>query len=178
MKHDDAMPAVRLRAMEPEDLDMLYTVENDMEHWDTGTTNVPYSRYVLHDYMANVTGDIYKDRQVRLIIESCSKGEAVGMIDIVNFDPQHRRAELSIIIKKEMRRCGYAIQAVCDVARYAERILHLHQLYVIVASDNIAAISLFLKAGFADSCELKDWLYDGEIYKKARIMHFFCKKHE
>ena len=52
---------VRLRAMEPEDLDFLYNIENDRELWNVGNTNVPYSRYVLHDYIANATNDIYSD---------------------------------------------------------------------------------------------------------------------
>ena len=46
---NDSKPSVRLRAMEPEDLDTLYQMENDVEIWNVGTTNVPYSRYVLHD---------------------------------------------------------------------------------------------------------------------------------
>ena len=54
--NDDAI--VRLRAMEPEDLDFLYAMENDKEVWDVGCTNVPYSRYVLHDYIANASNDI------------------------------------------------------------------------------------------------------------------------
>ena len=40
---------VLLRALEPEDLDMLYQIENNRQLWDVGTTNVPYSRYALHD---------------------------------------------------------------------------------------------------------------------------------
>ena len=40
---------VRLRAMEPEDLDLLYEIENDIETWHVGAGNVPYSRYLLHD---------------------------------------------------------------------------------------------------------------------------------
>ena len=67
---------VKLRAMEPEDLDMLYMIENDRKLWDVGVTNVPYSRYVLHDYIANSSGDIYTDHQVRLIIEK-GVGETV-----------------------------------------------------------------------------------------------------
>lgn len=106
----DKLPFVRLRAMEPEDLDTLYLVENDEEIWNVGTTNVPYSRYVLYDYVANVSGDIYTDKQVRLMIDD-EKGETVGMIDLVNFSPQHRRAELSIVIKKDKRHRGYAMAA-------------------------------------------------------------------
>ena len=55
--------------MEPEDLDLLYRIENDRELWDVGVTNVPYSRYSLYQYISDATGDIYADRQVRLVVE-------------------------------------------------------------------------------------------------------------
>lgn len=87
------MQKIRLRALEPEDLDMLYEIENDRSLWNVGATNVPYSRYTLHDYIAHSRDDIYSDRQVRLIVEN-TDGEAVGIADVVNFDPQHMRAEL------------------------------------------------------------------------------------
>ena len=46
-----------LRAIEPEDLDLLYQIENDSNLWQVGTTNVPYSRYTLHDYIATSSDD-------------------------------------------------------------------------------------------------------------------------
>ena len=52
------LPSVHLRAIEPEDLDLLYRIENDIKLWNIGATNVPYSRYTLHDYIANASGDI------------------------------------------------------------------------------------------------------------------------
>ncbi len=76
--------------MEPEDLDVLYQIENDPGTWCVGVVNVPYSRYLLHDYIANATGDIYADKQVRLMIENV-EGACVGMVDLVNFDPRHSR---------------------------------------------------------------------------------------
>ena len=68
---------MRLRAIEPEDLDLLYQIENDQSLWKVGTTNVPYSRYTLHDYIASSSDDIYADRQVRMIVEN-DEGETVG----------------------------------------------------------------------------------------------------
>ena len=41
-------PTITLRALEPEDLDALYAIENDTEIWDVGHTNVPYSKYAVH----------------------------------------------------------------------------------------------------------------------------------
>ena len=112
------LPFVNLRAMEPEDLDALYQMENSPDLWSVSNTSVPYSRYVLHDYIANASNDIYADRQVRLVIENAAE-EVVGMLDIVNFDPQHRRAEVSIVIKNSHQGCGYASAAVAKAKDYA-----------------------------------------------------------
>ena len=42
---------VKLRAMEPEDLEIMYEMENDPEQWDITCFNVPYSRYIIKQYM-------------------------------------------------------------------------------------------------------------------------------
>ena len=163
---------IKLRAMEPEDLDLLYRIENDPVLWNVGTTNVPYSRYVLHDYIANASGDIYTDRQVRLIIEN-RVGETVGTIDITNFDAKNMRAEVGIVIVCDYRRQGNALSALRQIADYALRVLHLHQLYAIISSDNEAALQLFQKAGYKEALQLNDWLYDGKNYQSDVLMQIF-----
>ena len=163
---------VRLRAMEPEDLDLLYRIENDHRLWNVGTTNVPYSRYVLHDYIANASGDIYTDREVRFIIDN-GVGETVGTIDITNFDAKNLRAEVGIVTLCEHRRHGYALSALLQITDYALRVLHLHQLYAVVNHDNEASLCLFKKAGFIETAQLKDWLYDGKNYHPAVLMQIF-----
>ena len=75
---------IRLRAMEPEDLDVLYQIENNQKLWDVGTTNVPYSRFALQNYIVSQTNDIFADRQLRLMIEN-EEGQTIGIIDIINF---------------------------------------------------------------------------------------------
>ena len=127
---------VNLRAIEPEDLDLLYRIENDVRLWNVGTSNVPYSRYVLHDYVAHVTNDIYTDRQVRMMIEN-EEGKTVGIVDLVNFDPANRRAELGLIILNDFRRQGYAMATLEQIHDYARRILHLHQIYGFLTENNI-----------------------------------------
>lgn len=166
------LPVVRLRAIEPEDLDTLYTVENDTETWGVGVTNVPYSRYILHDYIASNSGDIYTDRQVRLMMEN-EAGETVGIIDITNFDPQHRRAEIGVIVKREYRRKGYATAALTETMRYSLNILHLHQLFAVIGKENVASLELFQKMGFEHKSELSDWFFDGKKYSDAILFQFF-----
>lgn len=99
----DNKPKVLLRALEPEDLDLLYGIENNPEVWDVSPTNVPYSRYVLHNYLANTVNDIYVDKQVRFVIDA-DKEQCIGLLDVVHFDPKHRRAEVSIVLRKEFRK--------------------------------------------------------------------------
>ena len=163
---------MKIRAIEPEDLDVLYQIENDRSLWHVGTTNVPYSRYTLHDYVATSSDDVYADRQVRLVIED-DQHQVVCMADVVHFDPQHQRAETGIVIMKPHRRKGYAYEALCRLADYALQTLHLHQLYAVIAADNDAALRLFEKAGYERQGVLRGWLCRGHEFVDAVLMQRF-----
>ena len=121
------LPFVHLRAIEPEDLDVLYGIENDTRLWNVSVTNVPYSRYTLYEYVANSKNDIYSDRQVRMMIEN-GEGNVIGIVDIINFEPKHLRAEIGIVIKDEFRNKGYAKATLFNISEYSLKVLHLHQL--------------------------------------------------
>ena len=83
-------PTLRLRALEPEDLELVYRIENDPTFWRHGSTTVPYSRYALRQFIADSTGDIFRDGQVRLVIEIKEESgarawKAIGFADLVNY---------------------------------------------------------------------------------------------
>ncbi|WP_036890331.1 GNAT family N-acetyltransferase [Segatella baroniae] len=166
---------VRLRAMEPEDLDSLYEMENQSEQWDQGVTNVPYSRYALYNYVSECKNDIYADRQLRLMVVS-EDDTCVGIVDLVEFDPKHLRAELGLVIKKEYRNQGYGKAAVVEMLRYSRDIIHLHQVYVIISDDNVQSRKLFHGLGFTGALVLKDWLYTKGSWRDAVLLQFFNKK--
>jgi diamine N-acetyltransferase len=166
-------PFVLLRAMEPEDLDLLYRVENDYDLWQVGSTNVPYSRYFLHDYIANTTGDIFTDKQLRLIVTDRSGKQVIGIADLVNFDPQHLRAEVGLVIQKAFRGQGYGEAAMEELITYAHDVIHLHQLYALVSLANENCLRLFKSIGFQENAVLKDWLYDGRQYQDVAVLQFF-----
>ena len=165
------MKQIKLRAIEPEDLDLLYRIENDVELWNVGTSNVPYSRYLLHDYVANAKNDIYTDRQVRMMVEN-SDGKIVGVVDLVSFDPANCRAEVGLIILNSYRRQGYGTAVLAQISDYALRILHLHQLYAYVGVDNKPSFQLFKKSGFLVAAEIKDWLFDGVKYHDSVLFMY------
>ena len=70
---------VKLRALEPEDLDFLFEVENDVKNWEVSTTQKPFSRNDLKDYLLNSNKDIYEVKQLRLVIERKSDNQSVGL---------------------------------------------------------------------------------------------------
>ena len=161
-------PVVTLRAMEPEDLDLLYQIENDKNLWGVGATNVPYSRYVLHDYVANSSGDIYTDKQVRLMVD-CQQ-QTIGIVDLINFSPKHCRAEVGMVLMPSYRGKGLGEPILRELAQYAKTVLHLHQLYAVIGVDNAPAIHLFEKIGYSAGRVLTDWLFDGTHYQDAVLM--------
>ena len=100
-------------------------------------------------------------------------GNRVGLVDVFNFDASNRRAEVSVVVMTEYRGRGLARDAVRQVCHYALRTLHLHQLYAIIAVDNMASQQLFSERGFTGRNVLKEWLFDGMTYKDAIVMQKF-----
>ncbi|MGB7394560.1 MAG: GNAT family protein [Pricia sp.] len=66
---------IRLRALEPEDLDFLYELENKTAIWEISGTTTPYSKGVLKKYLENAHLDIYEVKQLRLAI--CRGGDGL-----------------------------------------------------------------------------------------------------
>lgn len=148
---------IRFRALEPDDIDLLYSWENDAEIWEVSNTYEPFSKYMLAKYIKESQHDIYESKQVRMIIETL-KGKPVGAIDLFDFDPFHFRAGVGILIHdKKDRKQGHANDALQLLCTYAANHLRLHQLYANISVDNLVSIQLFKKNGFELSGTKKDW---------------------
>lgn len=162
---------IRLRALEPEDIDFLYAVENDPAHWIVSGVTEPYSRYTLRRYIETSQNDLYADRQLRLMIVDLEDGHQIGAVDLSDYDPYHQRAAVGIVVEASSRCLSYGTQALDLLCEYSFGYLHLHQLYAYVASDNVASLSLFHKCGFVCSGELKDWLNTSvRIYQSVYLL--------
>jgi diamine N-acetyltransferase len=156
---------IRLRAPEPEDLELLYTWENDESNWVISSTVTPFSKYTLKQYLENAHRDIYETGQLRLMIDQIHDNVTIGTIDLFDFDPFHKRAGLGILIGNEAyRRKGYASMALKCLIDYCFKTLQLHQLYCNILADNTESIALFKKHGFAEAGIKKDWIKTPEGY--------------
>lgn len=161
---------VRLRAMEPEDLEVMYAMENDPQSWEVSNFTVPYSKFVLKQYIESSECDMFADRQLRMMVIRLEDDVVVGTIDIMDFVPMHGRGEVGIAVRKEYQGNGYAKEALRLLCDYAFGFLYLKQLIAHIAVDNEASIRLFESCGFARCGLLKEWWRVGSRYKDVVLL--------
>jgi len=152
-----------LRALEPEDLDFLFETENNEDFWEVSGTTAPFSKFVLKQYIANAGQSIYEALQQRFVIEV--NKQPVGMIDLFDFNPDHRRAGIGILILPNFEGKGYAKEALKLIINYSFNTLQLHQLYANITSDNTRSIQLFSTLSFTQIGCKKDWILSNSTYK-------------
>lgn len=172
---------IRLRAMEPEDCEAMYRWENDTSLWHLGDTTRPFSQRALTEFIAQASQDIFTARQVRFMIEllfADGRGrEAVGCVDLFDFDPLNRRAGVGILVyEPAFRRKGYALAALRLTAEYAFGHLDMRQLWADIPVSNTASLRLFERAGFTGTTVKKAWVRSpegNEGYEDARFVQLF-----
>lgn len=150
---------IRLRKLEPTDLPFLYQWENDASAWADGANHNPLSQQDLRNYIESTTGDIYRDGQLRLIIED---GATLGCIDLFDFDPRNRRAAIGMYIAPEHRGKGVGKQALRLLEEYAFGQLNMRVLYAIISTKNTACTALYRNAGYTVSSPLPGWTLEGD----------------
>ena len=151
---------IALRKIEPSDLPFLYQWENDASAWADGSNHNPLSRQDLRDYIAATTGDIYKDGQLRLIIEK--EGVTMGCVDLFDVDPRNRKAAIGMYIAPEFRGRGVGKEALTQLESYAFDYLRLRVLYAIISTKNTACTTLYRNAGYTPSTPLPGWTLESD----------------
>ena len=176
---------LRLRKIEPSDLPFLYQWENDVTMWADSDTHNPLSRHDLHQYIENTTGDIYRDGQLRLIIEDSQLStlnsqlstlnsqlspSILGCIDLFDFDARNRKAAIGMYIAPDARGKGVGKQAVQLLEDYAFGFLHLRMLYAIISVHNTPCSHIYEQMGYTPSSVLRDWTLEGDaiLWQKSK----------
>jgi diamine N-acetyltransferase len=168
---------IKLRALEPEDLELLYEWENNDSYWIISNTMVPFSKYTLKRYVKNSHKNIYETGQLRLMIDLPAEKKTIGTIDIFDFDPFHKRAGLGILIAdEEQRKKGYATMALKCLIGYCFKTLQLHQVYCNILSNNCESIDLFKKLAFVQVGIKKEWIKTSDGYLDEHLFQLLNKK--
>lgn len=161
---------IRLRALEPHDVELLYRWENDPAIWTISHTLTPFSQFTLKQYIASSAQDIYTSKQLRLMIDELHNRKTIGVIDIFDFDPFHRRAGVGILIDAQYRQMHYATEAIALIKEYMFNVLQLHQIYCNILADNEASLTLFTHAGFEIIGNKKEWILTSNGYQDELML--------
>lgn len=170
MSHFFENKDIYLRALEPEDLEIIYTWENDTELWKNGASINPFSRFAIRHYLTDSLQDIYQTKQLRMMVVEKMSHTGVGTVDLYDFDALHRRAGIGILIDKRFREKGYAVQALACIEKYAFNHLKLHQLYAFVPQPNTTSVTLFTRADYEETARLRDWISGENGFDNVIVM--------
>ena len=159
-----------LRAVEPQDLELLCRWENDPSLWTVSGTIEPFSHYSIEQFIQEQQAGIYLCGQLRLMIDDTA-GETIGAIDLFDFEPQHERAGVGILVYDPAQRGkGYGAEALALLEEYARTVLRLRQLWCNVLADNVPSLTLFERAGFRRVGVKKEWIRTPEGYKDEVLL--------
>jgi diamine N-acetyltransferase len=169
---------IYLRALEPEDLEFIYTIENDETIWEVSSTQTPYSKFLIRQYLENAQQDIYEAKQLRLAIcDLANDNKTIGLIDLFDFDPKNNRAGIGIVIQeKQNRNNGFGKEALDLLIQFSFSKLNLHQLYANIGSENDSSKKLFTTFGFQKIGIKKDWNLINNSYQDEEIYQLINTK--
>jgi len=157
-----------LRPLEREDLRFVHELDNNetvMHYW----FEEPYEAFVE---LADLYDRHIHDQSERRFIAEVD-GERVGLVELVEINHIHRRAEFQIIIAPAHQGKGHATQATQLAMDYAFTVLNLYKLYLIVDCDNERAIRVYRKLGFSEEGRLRHEFFVGGEYRDVLRMAAF-----
>lgn len=168
---------IKLRALESSDLDLLFSIENDSRFWEVSSTLVPFSRELLRKYLNNAHQDIYAAKQLRLVITSKPDNIIIGLIDLFDYNPQHERAGVGILLLAKYQGHGFAKSALDIFLNYSFQHLDLNQLYANIPVDNEKSLKLFRKMNFEEIGIKKNWIKTNTKFKDVVMLQLLNPNH-
>lgn len=159
---------VVIRPLEREDLKFVHGLDNNatiMRYW----FEEPYEAFV--ELVDLYNKHIHDQSERRFIVDR--DGESIGLVELVEINHIHRRAEFQIIIAPEWQNRGYATLAARLVMAYAFDVLNLYKLYLVVDMENVHARRLYAKLGFAEEGVLRrEFFVNGSYHDVTRMCIF------
>lgn len=157
---------VVLRAMEPEDNEMIRGMFNDpeVEKLVVGWA-FPVSAYAQNKWLENH----YADNDFRWVIETKEDG-AVGIATFTDIDWKNRSAFHGIkLANKKNRSKGIGTDTVMAVERYAFDELGMHRLDGAWFPDNLPSKNMYMKCGWKVEGMKRDAVYQEGAYKNLEL---------
>lgn len=160
---------VRLRAVEPGDLERAYTWINDREVTRYLTARYPLSHGDEERWLSEQPKNDLAAGVV-LAIET-NEGEHIGNLDLHRTNPDDRRAHLGIMIgEKKYWSNGYGSDAITTLLRFAFGEMNLHKVSLHVFEFNPRGAACYRECGFEQEALLREHYYGEGRYWDVLVM--------
>jgi RimJ/RimL family protein N-acetyltransferase len=158
---------VRLRALEPDDLERCYRWMNDSQvtrFLEGG--RYPISMAQERDWLDNAVRSRGSFSDVLFAIETKEGGAHIGNAGLHGSSAEHRRANLGIVIgDKDYWSKGYGTDTVRTLLRFAFEQMNLHRVELGTFDFNERAQACYRKCGFVEEgCRRDDRYIDGRYH--------------
>ncbi len=166
---EPTLPTVTLRPLERGDLHFVHQLNNNrtvMGYW----FEEPYESFVELEELYRK--HIHDQSERRFIVEDGAR-ERVGLVELVEIDHLHRRAEFLVMVAPAHQGRGNARAATQLAIHYAFRVLNLYKLYLLVDVDNARAIRIYEGVGFQREGVLVDEYFSDGRYRSVIRMRLF-----
>jgi len=147
-----------LRAIEPEDIEAMFKIDNNTCDWGDTSVLTPVSRHSLELFVLTADPDPYRSGQIRMIGAERESDEPVGIVDLFDISGTDRHAKIGIAVDPDRRRQGVATSLLHLALNYCRDILNLESVCAEVMTDNVASVKIFEKVGFRHCGELPRWI--------------------
>ena len=167
--------AIRLRPLERSDLYFVHRLDNNanvMRYW----FEEPYETF---DELTHLYNEHIRDqRERRFVIEYGSdeggkRNNIAGLVELVEIDHIHRRAEYQIIVAPDHQGKGIATRATELALEYGFSVLNLYKIYLIVDVENAGARHVYEKIGFQAEGTLRHEFFINGQYRDVTRMCLF-----
>jgi RimJ/RimL family protein N-acetyltransferase len=146
---------VVLRALEPKDVNSLYSFRND---WQVakllGGFSAGYSRANLEAWIRN---HVNRSDEALWTIADKATDESIGHVGLYDVDYRLRKAEFAIVIGYSERwNTGIGTRVSEEILGWAFDQLNLHKVSLVVLASNARAIHVYERLGFKRDGLLRD----------------------
>lgn len=160
---------VRLRPLEPFDLDVARRWANDAEIMRTVNRVLPVTRHEQRQWYRDFV--TRRDRVIFAIETTGRRPVYIGNAALSPIDWRARKAELMIYIgHPRFRGRGYGTAAIRALLTFAFDQLNLHRVYLYTLATNRRAQRVFAKCGFRIEGRQRDDVFqDGRYHDSIRM---------
>lgn len=155
---------IYFRTLTSDDVSVMMAWENNPDNWKISSTTKAYSRAQIEEFVG-LNQDIFIHSQLRLIICLTETNEIIGNMDLFDFEPEHKRVGVGILIDEKYRNKGLANESIQLIEEYCKIILDVKNIFCNILTDNTKSIKLFEKNNFKRICVKPNWhQYAGEWF--------------